>query len=176
MHIPAKDMTGHPVTQLYKPSPPAPSLSATPSTTITTAPKGKLSTLTMTVEFVCSASDLYHSLISDDRAKVWSRDGTARVGGGVEGGQVVLFGGNVTGRILSLSPTLKIVQTWRLKEWPTGHYSTVTISLAEQRESVKLTLEQTDVPVGELDKTKRNWEAYYWNGIKSAFGYGAVGF
>ncbi|KAI9329928.1 activator of Hsp90 ATPase [Zopfochytrium polystomum] len=176
VHIPESDMKGHPVTTLYKPQPPAPAAATAASNgaAANSTVKGKLTTLSMTVEFVCSAADLYQTLLEPGRVQAWSR-GPAKIGPQV-GAEVALFGGNVTGKIVDLVPNKKIVQTWRLKTWPGDHHSNVTIDLEEQRESVKLILTQREVPIGELDITRKNWEAYYWNGIKSAFGFGAVGF
>ncbi|KAJ3091420.1 hypothetical protein HK100_007181 [Physocladia obscura] len=172
VHISKDDMTGHPAGTVYKPKPPAPDASATaPQAAEPTVPAkliGAVSTITMNVEFVCSASDLYNTLLDPSRVQIWSR-GPATIKPEV-GADVALFGGNVTGKILELVPNKRIVQTWRLKTWPANHFSTVTLFLEEQRESVTLRLSQTDVPVGEKDLTTKNWTGYYFNGIKAAFG------
>ncbi|KAJ3332459.1 hypothetical protein HDU76_000161 [Blyttiomyces sp. JEL0837] len=167
VHIPAEEMKGHPVTQTYKPKPPAPSETAAKASAGSKV-VGGTTTLNMDVEFVCSAADLFETFLNAGRVQVWSR-GPAQIEA-VVGGSFALFGGNVTGKILELEQHKKIVQTWRLKSWPEGHFSTVTIEFEEQRESVKLRLKQTQVPIGDLEITRKNWEGYYWNGIKSAFG------
>ncbi|KAJ3230476.1 hypothetical protein HDU81_004465 [Chytriomyces hyalinus] len=175
VHITKDDMKGHPSGTQYKPKPPAADdAEVAKKPNVPSSVVGALSTITMNVEFVCSASDLYNTLLEPGRAQIWSR-GPAQIKPEV-GAEVSLFGGNVTGKILELVPNKKIVQTWRLKSWPSNHHSKVTITLEEQRESVTLRLTQTEVPVGEKDLTQKNWTGYYFNGIKGAFGFGAVGF
>jgi len=85
-----------------------------------------------------------------------------------------LFSGNVTGEFVELVTDEKIVEKWRLNSWPEGHYSTVTITLRQTSSATTLTMNQTEVPIGEEDRTLNNWRGYYWNSIKQTFGYGAL--
>jgi activator of HSP90 ATPase len=128
-------------------------------------------TITDSIDFQTSAQELYETLMDTQRAMVWTR-GPVKLTKEV-GSQFELFGGNVTGQILELVPGQKIVQTWRLRSWPAGHYSKVTMSFEQGTESVDLKVEQTGVPVGEEELTRTNWSGYYWRAIKGAFGYGA---
>ncbi|KAJ3025916.1 UNVERIFIED_CONTAM: hypothetical protein HDU68_006501 [Siphonaria sp. JEL0065] len=172
IHISKDDMVGHPTGTTYKPkSVEEVAKTAAAASTATAAPttlKGGVSTITLNTEFVCSASDLYNTFLDQGRVQAWSR-GPAQIKPEV-GSDISLFGGNVSGKIVELVPNKKIVKTWRLKSWPANHFSTVTLVLEEQRESVTLRLTQTDVPIGEKDLTTKNWTGYYFNGIKSAFG------
>lgn len=43
-----------------------------------------------------------------------------------------LFNGNISGKFLELSPNSKIGMLWRYKQWPSGHYSTVTIDIDQK--------------------------------------------
>jgi len=43
----------------------------------------------------------------------------------------VLYGGNVLGKFEELVPEKKIQQSWRLKNWSSGHFSNVVIELEE---------------------------------------------
>ncbi|KAI8607793.1 activator of Hsp90 ATPase [Chytriomyces sp. MP71] len=178
VHIPKEEMKGHPTGTQYKPKPvsaldSAAAAAAETKPAVPSSVLGSLATINLNVEFVCSAADLYSTLLDQGRVQAWSR-GPASIKPEV-GAEVKLFGGNVEGKILELVPNKKIVQTWRLKTWPANHYSTVTLTFEEGRESVMLRLEQTEVPVGEKDLTTKNWKGYYFDGIKAAFGYGAVG-
>ncbi|KAG1057152.1 hypothetical protein G6F43_000987 [Rhizopus delemar] len=128
-------------------------------------------TITDSIDFQTSAQELYETLMDTQRAMVWTR-GPVKLTKEV-GSQFELFGGNVTGQILELVPGQKIVQTWRLRSWPAGHYSKVTMTFEQGTESVDLKVEQTGVPVGEEELTRTNWSGYYWRAIKGAFGYGA---
>ncbi len=57
-----------------------------------------------------------------------------------------MFGGNVHGKNVELERYSKIVQDWRFKSWPEGHYSRVTINIEKEEDSTKVTVTQTGVP------------------------------
>ncbi|KAI9282567.1 activator of Hsp90 ATPase [Sporodiniella umbellata] len=147
--------------------------SSTASKPEPTAAKANLNTVTIhdTVNFQTSAQELYETIMDTQRAMVWTR-GPVRLSKEA-GSHYELFGGNVSGEILELVPGQKIVQSWRLRSWPAGHFSKVTMTFVEGSESVDLKVEQTGVPVGEEELTRNNWSGYYWRAIKASFGYGA---
>ncbi|KAG2197229.1 hypothetical protein INT47_003604 [Mucor saturninus] len=147
------------------------------STTATTtssseAPAKKVNTtsLSETTEFQTSAHELYETLTDINRAQVWTR-GPVKLSREI-GSQFEFFGGNVSGQILELVPDKKIVQTWRLRSWPAGHFSKVTFELEQGTDCVLLKMHQTGIPVGEEELTKTNWSGYYWRAIKASFGFG----
>lgn len=47
-------------------------------------------------------------------------------------GKFELFGGNINGTFKELVPHKKIVKEWRYKQWPQGHYSTVTLNIDQK--------------------------------------------
>jgi activator of HSP90 ATPase len=57
-----------------------------------------------------------------------------------------LFGGNIHGQFLEITPT-KIVQKWRCKQWPSGHFSDVTLDICEKNDHTEVILTQTGVPI-----------------------------
>lgn len=83
------------------------------------------------------------------------------------------FGGNVSGKFQDLIPSKRIKQTWRLKQWPEGHFSTVLMEIEEKEDHSVLTLTQTGVPAAEEEATRNNWKRYYWDSIKQTFGFGS---
>ncbi|KAK5001860.1 hypothetical protein LTR28_012142, partial [Elasticomyces elasticus] len=92
------------------------------------------------------------------------------------GGKFELFGGNVSGEYTELEPPTRIVQKWRLAQWPQGHYSTLKIKF-EQNDVDAVTVMRVDwegVPVGQEEVTKRNWGEYYVRSIKTTFGFGTI--
>ncbi|KQS01609.1 uncharacterized protein Dere_GG26635, partial [Drosophila erecta] len=84
----------------------------------------------------------------------------------------ILYGGNVLGKFEELVPEKKIQQSWRLKNWSSGHYSNVIIELEETSSSTMMSLKQTGIPAPEYDGMKTNWYRYYWHSIKQTFGFG----
>jgi activator of HSP90 ATPase len=85
----------------------------------------------------------------------------------------VLFGGNISGRFTEIVANKKIVQTWRYSGWPTGHYSNVQLDFEEKDDHTVLKLKQTLVPTNEFETTTNNWQRYYFDSIRGAFGFGS---
>ena len=50
-----------------------------------------------------------------------------------------------------VTPFTKIVKEWRLKSWPAGTTSTVTISIKQSKEDTKILIKQSGVPVKEVN-------------------------
>lgn len=153
-----------------------PAPTSTTSTTKTAAngvgKKMNTTTLTETVELLASVHDIYETFLDPGRVQAWTRAGV-QVSRNL-GSDFSLFDGNVTGKILNLEYDKQIVQSWRLKSWPEGHYSTVTLTLSQNSDSTSVHMKQEGVPVGELESVRQNWKNYYWQRIKATFGYGAV--
>lgn len=147
------------------------SVAATNSTTVAPPKKVNTTTLNDTEEFQTSAHELFETLTNPQRAQIWTR-GHVKLSPEV-GSQFEFFNGNVTGEMLEVVPDKKIVQTWRLRAWPAGHFSKVTLEFEQGSDSVTLKINQTGVPVGEEELTRTNWSGYYWRAIKGSFGYGA---
>lgn len=87
-------------------------------------------TLTFSETFQCQAKDLYDVFTTTQLAAAFTH-GPAQVEPS-RGGEFVLFGGNITGKFEELVRNEKIVQTWRYKQWPSGHYSQVTLEFVQK--------------------------------------------
>ncbi|XP_055855659.1 activator of 90 kDa heat shock protein ATPase homolog 1 [Episyrphus balteatus] len=129
-------------------------------------------TLTMSEDFQCSAFDLYNALTKPEMVTAFTR-GQVKIEP-VRGGEFALFGGNIQGKFEELVPEKKISQSWRLKSWPSGHYSNVTIDLEQMRDHTQLTLKQSGIPSAEYETTETNWRRYYWHSIRQTFGFGPM--
>jgi len=86
------------------------------------------------------------------------------------GGVFSTFDGWATGVNIELIKNKKIVQTWRGDDWPTGHYSTMTINLLPVKNGTKLTFTQTAVPFSLAKDVADGWRVYYWGPMKEALG------
>uniref|UniRef100_A0A2M4ANB2 Putative activator of 90 kDa heat shock protein atpase log 1 n=1 Tax=Anopheles triannulatus TaxID=58253 RepID=A0A2M4ANB2_9DIPT len=133
--------------------------------------KMDLKTLQTVEKFQCRANELYDALTREDMVTAFTRGYVKQEL--FKGGDFVYFGGNISGKYQELEPNKKIVQTWRYKQWPSGHYSTVTMELKEQEDHTELHLTQTMIPAAEYEMTRQNWQRYYWDSIRSAFGFGS---
>lgn len=132
--------------------------------------------MTDETEFRTTASELYNTFTDPQRITAFTRSAPLVFDGAKPGGRFELFGGNVNGEYTELEEPTKIVQKWRLAQWPQGHYSTLRIRF-EQNNVDAVTLMRVDwegVPVGQEEVTKRNWGEYYVRSIKTTFGFGTV--
>lgn len=152
------------------------SSSSKPSTTTTQSSAGgkKVNTTTVTdsEEFRTTAEELYKTFTDPQRLAAFTRAPPKLFEGAHKGGKFELFGGNVVGEYLELDDKKRIVQSWRLQQWPAGHYSTLEIDF-DQNDVDSVTVMRvnwTGVPVGQEEVTKENWQTYYVHSIKRTFG------
>lgn len=123
-------------------------------------------------EFRTTAEELYETFVDPQRLAAFTRAPLKVFEGAKKGGKFELFDGNVSGEYLELEKPKKIVQSWRLNQWPAGHYSKLNIEF-DQNDIDHVTVMRVTwegVPVGQEDVTKRNWGEYYVRSIKQTFG------
>ncbi|KAK7744381.1 Co-chaperone [Diatrype stigma] len=129
-------------------------------------------TVTDQEEFRTTAAELYKTFTDPQRLAAFTRAPPKTFEGAKEGGKFELFDGNVAGEFLELVEPTKIVQSWRLNQWPAGHYSRQVIEF-DQNDVDGVTVMRvtwSGVPVGQEEVTKRNWSEYYVRSIKLTFG------
>lgn len=139
-----------------------------------TSTSGIVNTVTVTdnEEFRTTAEELYQTFTDPSRLAAFTRSPPKVFEGAQKGGKFELFGGNVSGEYLELESPKKIVQSWRLGQWPAGHYSTLRIEF-DQNDVDHVTVMRVTwdgVPAGQEEVTKRNWLEYYIKSIKQTFG------
>ncbi|RCI10192.1 hypothetical protein L249_8660 [Ophiocordyceps polyrhachis-furcata BCC 54312] len=154
-----------------------PSVSSTKSTKPSTS-TGIVNTATVTdnEEFRTTAEEMYQTFVDPSRIAAFTRSPPKVFEGAKKGGKFELFGGNVSGEYLELDAPKKLVQSWRLSQWPAGHYSKLQIEF-DQNDVDHVTVMRVTwkgVPVGQEEVTKRNWVEYYVKSIKQTFGFGTI--
>lgn len=87
-------------------------------------------TIETTHKFQCRGQEFYDAMTRIEMVTAFTR-GKVKMDA-TKGGTFELFGGNITGKFEELVPAKKIVQQWRYKQWPQGHYSKVTININEK--------------------------------------------
>ncbi|CAK7265083.1 Co-chaperone [Sporothrix epigloea] len=133
-------------------------------------------TVTDQEEFRTTAEQLYQTFTDSQRIAAFTRGQPKLFEGAKVGGKFELFDGNVAGAYLELQEPTHIVQSWRLKQWPAGHFSTLRIDF-DQNDVDSVTVMRvkwSGVPVGQEEVTKRNWSEYYVRSIKLTFGFGTI--
>ncbi|KAI9806097.1 MAG: hypothetical protein M1833_004504 [Piccolia ochrophora] len=135
-----------------------------------------VTTVTDTEEFRTTAEELFQTFTDPQRITAFTR-GPPKVFEGAEvGKRFEIFDGNVAGKFIELQKPTAIVQRWRLKQWPPGHYSSLQIKFDQNDQDAVTVMRVTwdGVPVGQEEVTKRNWREYYVRSIKTTFGFGTV--
>jgi len=113
-------------------------------------------TVTDTEEFRAPASELYQTFTDPQRIAAFTRAAPKLFEGAKKGSKFELFGGNVSGEYLELVEPTKIVQSWRLDQWPKDHYSRLEINF-DQNDVDNVTVMRVSwagVPVGQEEVTK----------------------
>jgi len=127
-------------------------------------------------EFRTTAAEMFQTFTDPQRLAAFTRSPPRKFEGAQKGSKFELFDGNVSGEFLELEEPTKIVQSWRLNQWPAGHYSKLQIEFDQNDVDGVTAMRVTwsGVPVGQEEVTKRNWGEYYVRSIKKTFGFGTI--
>jgi activator of HSP90 ATPase len=91
------------------------------------------------------------------------------------GGAFSCFGGFITGRTIELVPDRRIVQAWRVGNWPEGTYSIVRFELLAQGSETRLIMDHAGFPE-ELrshlagEQADGGWHRQYWEPLRKYLG------
>ena len=135
-------------------------------------------TIKMTENFYCRPQDICDCLLDGNRVMHFTRS-AAKVSPTL--GAFEMFDGNIHGETIEYAPGEKIVQKWRFRNWPEGHFSLVTITFREPEPgNCFVDLVQTNVPECDgfgnetvMDTTENGWKNLIFSRIRQVFGYGA---
>ena len=93
-------------------------------------------------------------------------------------GQYMIYDGMITGTFVSVEENAKIVQKWRMKDWPADVYSLVTMTFTGSDDSTELTIDQVEIPEYDtygkfvhLDNLENGWKQMIFQRIEQVFGY-----
>ena len=100
------------------------------------------------VRFAATPDRVYKAL-TDSREFAAFTDAVAEISSH-EGGAFTCFGPFILGRNVELVPGERIVQEWRVFNWPDGVYSTVRFELTASGSGTKLSLDQDGVPESDV--------------------------
>jgi len=86
-----------------------------------------------------------------------------------EGGSFSLFDGHIIGRILELVPGKRIVEAWRVVDWPDGVYSIVRFDLDPKGTGTQLRFDHIGFPDGLKEHLAGGWQQHYWDALTTYF-------
>jgi activator of HSP90 ATPase len=79
-----------------------------------------------------------------------------------EGGAICLFGGHIVGRNIELVPDERIVQAWRVVDWPPGTFSIARFELVGEGEGTRIVFDHRGFPPGGAVHLAAGWKSPYW--------------
>ena len=126
------------------------------------------------VDFKASPQQVYTALLDDKQFSKFTAQmkgfpaNSATIDSTV-GGTFSLFGGHIIGRNLELIPNQRIVQAWRVVDWPAGVYSIVRFELKPQGAGTHLIFEHVGFPKGWHDHLASGWQEHYWDLLTEYF-------
>lgn len=85
------------------------------------------------------------------------------------GGSFSVFDGHIVGRILELVPNQRIVEAWRVVDWPAGTYSIAKFELEPQGSGTKLVFDHIGFPEGLKEHLSKGWQEHYWDALNKYF-------
>jgi activator of HSP90 ATPase len=87
----------------------------------------------------------------------------------IVGGSFSLFDGHIIGRILELVPNQRIVEAWRVVDWPAGVYSIAKFEFHLNGSGTTLVFDHIGFPTGLKDHLSSGWKEHYWNALADYF-------
>jgi len=87
----------------------------------------------------------------------------------VVGGTLSLFDGHITGRILELVPDQRIVEAWRVVDWPAGVYSIARFDISAESGGTRVIFEHVGFPEGLKEHLSIGWQQHYWDAMTKYF-------
>ena len=126
------------------------------------------------IVFKASTKRVYDALLDSKQFSEFTGGAPAEISRDV-GGAFSCFGGVITGRNVELRPNSRIVQAWRVGNWPDGVYSIVRFELREQGAETRLVMDHAGFPE-ELrahlngEHPDGGWHRQYWDPLKKYLG------
>ena len=132
-------------------------------------------TIHQEVNFKVSPQKLYQALLSSKEFSASTKKSfntfseTSATIDSTVGGAFSLFDGHIIGRILELVPNQRIVEAWRVVDWPAGIYSIVKFELTPQGSGTHLLFDHIGFPEGLKEHLSAGWQEHYWDALNSYF-------
>jgi activator of HSP90 ATPase len=124
-------------------------------------------TIHQEVDFKASPQRIYEALLDTKQFTAFSGM-PAEINREV-GGAFSIFSGHIIGRNLELIPNKRIVQAWRVVDWPEGVYSIAKFELKPQGNGTHLVFDHTGFPEELRDHLAEGWQDHYWARLKEYF-------
>jgi activator of HSP90 ATPase len=113
------------------------------------------------VAFPAPPSRIFEVLMDSGEHAAFTANGAAEISREA-GGAFSTHDGQIVGRNIEILPDKRIVQAWRVSNWPDGVYSLVRFELDAEGDGTKLVFDHWGFPEGSRDHLDSGWTARYW--------------
>ncbi len=127
------------------------------------------------VNFTVSPQKLYQALLSSKEFSASTKKSfpvfteSSAIIDPKAGGTFSLFDGHIIGRILELVPNQRIVEAWRVVDWPAGVYSIARFELTPKGSGTHLVFDHIGFPAGLKKHLSDGWQEHYWDALNKYF-------
>jgi len=117
-----------------------------------------------------SPERVYGAYMSSKEHEAFTKNGAANISA-EEGGPFSCHGGAISGRNVELVPNRRIVQAWRVGNWPEGTYSIVRLDIepGPSRDVSTIRLFHDGFPDDQREHLASGWHARYWEPMTAYF-------
>jgi len=128
-------------------------------------------TIHQEISFKASPKQIYETLLSSKQFSESTKksfDNFTATSASIDptvGGAFTLFDGVIFGRILELVPNQRIVEAWRVADWPTGVYSIARFELKPQGSGTQVIFDHIGFPEGLKAHLAIGWQQHYWDAL-----------
>jgi len=126
-------------------------------------------TLTETVAIMTDAEHLFRTFTDADELSRIAH-GSCKIVGAMPRAKFEMLDGAIVGEFLEAEKPKRIVQSWRLKDWPDGHFSRLQLEFEEGGNQTNMRVEWRDVPTDKADMTMQNWKRFFVEPIQRVYG------
>jgi len=126
-------------------------------------------TLTETVGIMTDSEHLFRAFTD---AEELSRivHGPCKIEGALPGAKFEMLDGAILGEFLDAEKPKRIVQSWRLRDWPAGHFSRLQLEFKEDGNQTNMVVEWTGVPADQADVTMQNFKRFFIEPLQRLYG------
>jgi activator of HSP90 ATPase len=124
-----------------------------------------MKTINLTILFDGNVDEIYDALINP--RTLTKITGGKATNNQKEGGKFSAWDDYIQGNNIILIPGKKIVQKWTCADFPSGHFTEVTIEFKKKSEKqTELIFTQTNVPDDFYEDIKEGWNHFYFEPIQ----------
>jgi activator of HSP90 ATPase len=118
-------------------------------------------TIHQEIDLKVSPEKVYQALLDSKQFTAFS--GRAASITATVGGAFSVFENHIIGQNVELVPNQRIVQAWRVVDWPAGVYSIARFELKSQGNGTHLVFDHIGFPEGLQEHLADGWKLNYWD-------------